>query len=123
MNKPLNIVVADDNKDAAESLAEVVTLWGHTAHTCLRPELTLECCRLNEPDVLLLDIRFPLRTDGLQIAHKAKRMCDAMIIGMSGFVDDEIRVQAEHAGFNHVYTKPLNLKHLRGLFDKLGTYV
>ena len=58
--EPLTVTIADDNKDHAESLGSLVTLWGYEAHTYLDIDSALEFCQRHTPDVLLLDLGFPL---------------------------------------------------------------
>ncbi|MFT3883611.1 MAG: hypothetical protein QM703_28680 [Gemmatales bacterium] len=69
---PLSILIADDSADHAESLANLVTIWGHDAFVCLDPNVALAYYEKFWPDIMLLDIGFSLRSDGLAVARKAR---------------------------------------------------
>lgn len=125
MNKttPLSVVIADDCKDNATSLAELVTLWGHDANVCLQPELAVEYCLKFWPDVLLLDIGFPLRTDGLRVAREVRKLPrarNALIVAITGFGDEEVEIQAKEAGFDYYMLKPVDLSKLEYLITEVG---
>ena len=122
MSDPLGVVVADDNKDHAESLASVITLWGHDAYVCLKPQRVLEDCLKYWPDVLLLDIGFPLRSDGLGVAKVVKKHSGTkktIVVAISGFSDDVTIQQAMEAGFDHYFVKPVDLDKLSSLLKCL----
>jgi len=119
---PLSVVIADDNRDHAESLAYVITLWGHDTYVCLEPDVALGYYTKFWPDVFLLDIGFPLRSDGLKVAREAKKLAkkkDSLIIAITGFSDEETQAQAKEAGFDHYLVKPIDLEKLHGLFREL----
>ena len=61
LNVPLSVAIADDNRDNAESLATLVTLWGHDAYVYIESDSVMEFYAKFWPDVLLLDIGFPSR--------------------------------------------------------------
>ncbi|MFT3881605.1 MAG: response regulator [Gemmatales bacterium] len=113
---PLSIVIADDNIDHAESLAMVLNLWGHKINVCLFQDKTIECCLKHCPDVILLDIGFPLRSDGLSLARQLREwpsLNDAAIIACTCFSDPETRGLALEAEFDHLMVKPMDLDELK----------
>lgn len=115
---PLGVVVADDNRDHAESLASVITFWGHDSYVCLRPEKVLEDCLKYWPDLLLLDIGFPRRRDGLGVAKVVKRHSGTkqiVVAAISGFGDHITINEALDAGFDHYFVKPVDLDTLSSL--------
>jgi len=119
---PLCTVIADDNQDQAESLAQLIIMWGHDAHVCLAPQETLDCCQRLLPDVVLLDIGFPLRTDGLRLARQIRELFGerpVTIIATTGFEDDETIEQAKEAGYDHFLIKPIDLKQLQELLKQI----
>ena len=112
----LSIVIADDNHDAAESMALVLTLWGHDVNVCQYAEKTIDCCIKHWPDVILLDIGFPTKKDGLGIARELRkwpRLRDAAIIAVTGYGDQETRDLAMEADFDHYMVKPVDLDELK----------
>src|ERR671926_1536336 len=56
---PLRIVIADDDRDTATTLAMVLRDEGHEVHTTLRGDEVLDACRLLRPDVVVMDINMP----------------------------------------------------------------
>src|SRR5436853_3581929 len=56
---PLRIVVADDDRDTAMTLAALLRDEGHEVQTVLRGDEALEMCRLFRPDVVVTDIDMP----------------------------------------------------------------
>jgi DNA-binding response OmpR family regulator len=119
---PLSVAIADDNRDHAESLASLVTLWGHDAYVYLEPDTVMEFYQKFWPDVMLLDIGFPLRSDGLAVARKARQLTQtkvSTIIAITGFDDEETKLQAKEAGFDHFFVKPIDLDRLQTLLSTL----
>ncbi|MFT3883317.1 MAG: response regulator [Gemmatales bacterium] len=117
----MRIAIADDNKDHAYSLATLIREWGHDAHVFLDAHATLTFCERHSPDVLLLDVGFPLRTDGLAAAKKARMLLQpdpVTIIAITGFDDEATRTQAKDAGFDHFLVKPIDLDKLRSLLTE-----
>ncbi len=113
-------------RDHAESLANLVTLWGHDAYVYLEPDTALEFYQKFWPDVMLLDIGFPLRSDGLALARKARQLTNAKvstIIAITGFDDEETKSQAKEAGFDHFFVKPIDLDRLQALLGALHKQV
>lgn len=117
----LSIIIADDNRDNAESIATLLQLWGHTTHVCRDPLAALGHYMKIMPDVMLLDIGFPLRSDGLKVARQAKQLDSqksAIIIAVTGHSDDETRDLAKDAGFDHYFVKPVDLERLKQLLSE-----
>jgi DNA-binding response OmpR family regulator len=123
---PLSVVIADDNRDHAESLATLVTLWGHEVYVCLETESALDFYQRFWPDVMLLDIGLPLRSDGLALAKKARQLTQykiSTIIAVTGFADDETMSLAKEAGFDYFFVKPIDHDRLETLLNMLHQQV
>jgi CheY-like chemotaxis protein len=52
----LDILIADDNTDAADTLAELLKMLGHNAHVAYRGDRAAELADQVHPDVAFLDI-------------------------------------------------------------------
>src|SRR4051812_41759604 len=105
---PLCTVIADDNADHANSLAAVVEVWGHFTHVVQDARQALAVCGEYRPDVLLLDIGFPLRGDGMAVSRDIRRLRpkgDLVIAAITGFDDPVTREEAAAAGFDHYFVK------------------
>src|SRR5439155_1214139 len=70
--RELRVLIVDDNRDAADSLAALVRLWGHEAHTAYDGEAGFATACAFRPDCLLLDINMP-RVDGYALARRLRQ--------------------------------------------------
>jgi CheY-like chemotaxis protein len=110
-SRPLRIVVADDNKDSAQTMAILLGAWGHNVQPIFTHHDAITTCRAFHPDVLLLDLGLPLRTDGLLVARTVRqdRPADELVIAaVTGHSDEFTRDEAARAGVNHFFVKPLD---------------
>jgi CheY-like chemotaxis protein len=111
------ILIAEDNRDGAETLQRVVEAWGHEAQALPDGRQAVEFACDFKPDVAILDINMPVM-DGyaaarlLRIAHE-----QLMLIAMTGAPQVETRRRAREAGFHHHFGKPVDLAELRDLLD------
>src|SRR4051812_35186563 len=69
--KLLNVLIVDDDKDNAESLAQLVALWGHDTRTALNGDDAFAAIDSMCPDVVVLDLAMP-GMSGLELAAKVK---------------------------------------------------
>ena len=116
--KNLRILVVDDNRDAADSLARVIRLWGHEVQTAYDGS-AVEMVGQLTPDVILLDLAMP-GMDGHSIAHQIREQTGGgpVIIAITGFHDETTRHRALAAGFDEYLIKPVDLTTLGGLLLK-----
>lgn len=108
------ILVADDNRDAAETLVEFLRLQGHEVRIAYDGEAALAEFARFEPDTALLDIGMP-GLDGNEVARRIRSLpggADAMLIAVTGWGQDKDRRRALSAGFDHHLTKPIDLQRL-----------
>jgi CheY-like chemotaxis protein/anti-sigma regulatory factor (Ser/Thr protein kinase) len=104
------VLVADDNRDAAESLAALLALEGHEVTLAFDGEQALQAWRRLRPQVCLLDIGMPLRT-GNDVAREIRAEAgDAppTLVAITGWGQDHDRSAALAAGFDHHLTKPVD---------------
>ncbi len=112
----LQLLVADDNRDAAESLALLMEVDGHTVHIANDGRQALEMAQRLRPDVCILDIGMP-GMDGNTVARclrdalPERRM---MIVAVTGRSQPEDRARSLAAGFDLYFTKPIPLGALMG---------
>jgi CheY-like chemotaxis protein len=111
------ILIADDNGDAATTLAHFLSLGGHQVTTANSgPEALAEIFR-ERPDALVLDIGLPGMT-GYEIAKRVRQepwSSQATLIAVTGFGQDRDRREALAAGFDHHLTKPIDPVALESL--------
>jgi CheY-like chemotaxis protein len=113
------ILVIDDLADSADSLAELLTLWGYDAEPCYSGSTALEAARTRCPDAVLLDLGMP-RMTGLQFALRFRDLpgCEAApIIAVTGH--HTLPLQAREMGIDHYLLKPADLGFLQELLGRL----
>jgi CheY-like chemotaxis protein len=108
------ILVADDNRDAAASLATLLQLNGHEITVANDGGVALAAAEAFRPHVALLDIGMP-KLNGYEVARciRAEPWGKAVIlVAMTGWGQAEDKRRAFEAGFDHHFTKPLDLEVL-----------
>jgi signal transduction histidine kinase/CheY-like chemotaxis protein len=106
----LNILVVDDNKLAAEGLGKLLTHKGHQVTLAFDGAEALETAPRVNPEVIILDIGLP-DMDGYSVARQLKEMGVASIlIALTGYGQEEDKMKARAAGFDHHLTKPVSLE-------------
>jgi PAS domain S-box-containing protein len=111
------ILVADDNRDAAESLAIILRLEGHEVELAHDGQAALRAFTERRPDVALLDIGMP-NTNGLDVARQIRSMPEGggvLLIAITGWAQDTDKQRSRAAGFDHHLTKPIEPDALIGL--------
>jgi CheY-like chemotaxis protein len=104
----LRVLVVDDNRDAAESLAVMLELTGHDVAVAHDGTAALEAAARLLPDVILLDIGMP-GMNGYEVAGRL-RQTEAgqriLLVALTGWGQEEDKRRAIEAGFDHHLTKP-----------------
>jgi len=114
------VLVADDNRDAAETLAEMLRMSGHDVTVALDGEQALQCFRELQPDVALLDIGMPGMT-GNEVAQAIRALPQggsAMLVAITGWGQERDREATQNAGFDHHLTKPVDPQRLLELIGE-----
>jgi signal transduction histidine kinase/CheY-like chemotaxis protein len=108
--KPRRVLVADDNRDAAESLAEILRMEGHEVALAFDGESALRQFNRITPDVALLDIGMP-RMSGNEVAIAIRSSPGGerpMLVAITGWGQERDRDAAKKAGFDFHFTKPID---------------
>ena len=115
---PRRILVVDDSKDAADSLAMLLSLSGHDVRVAHDGPTALQIASAERPDVLLLDIGLP-GMDGYEVCRRARLegLQNALIIAMTGYGQERDRRLSKEAGFDTHTVKPVELDHLMELLN------
>jgi signal transduction histidine kinase len=105
----LRILVVDDNRDAAESLAMVLKLTGHDVETAYDGRAAIDAAATLRPDVVLLDIGLPM-VNGYEACRQIRGQewgRKMKIIAVTGWGQDDDRQKTKDAGFNDHLIKPV----------------
>jgi PAS domain S-box-containing protein len=116
------ILVVDDSRDAAYSLALLLENLGADVHMVTDGPAALEELEAYQPSVMLLDIGMP-GMDGLEVARRARQRPDSRdltVIALSGWGQDEDRRRSREAGIDYHMVKPVDLDELGRLLTSLA---
>jgi signal transduction histidine kinase/ActR/RegA family two-component response regulator len=117
------ILLADDNRDALDSLATLLQCDGHEVHTAADGAEALALAAVCRPDVMLLDIGMP-KLDGYEVARRVRAepwgKC-TVLIALTGWGQDEDRRRSREVGFDNHLVKPLDPDKLSAMLAKLPT--
>ena len=108
------ILVVDDNRDSAESIAVLLRLCGNDVRTTHDGRLAVEIASAYRPDVILLDIGLP-KMNGLEVCRHLRldpKVKNAIIVAMTGYGQEDDRIRSQKAGFDDHLVKPVDLQHL-----------
>jgi CheY-like chemotaxis protein len=121
MKSSLRVLVVDDNRDSADTLAMVLQLSGNETQVSYDGEQALRAYDSFRPDVMLLDIGMPTLS-GHEICRRIRSKPggkSVVMIAQTGWGQDEDRKMTQEAGFDHHMTKPVStdaiMKILTGL--------
>jgi CheY-like chemotaxis protein len=115
------ILIADDNQDAAQSLAMLLEIMGHTTHVVGDGLATIEAAADFRPDLILLDLGMP-RLDGLETCRRIRSQpsnSNVVVVALTGWTQSEIRRQSKEAGFDFYLVKPLDSEALEHLIRQV----
>lgn len=107
------ILIVDDNRDAAETLAEALLTLGFEARTALDGPAALEVAASFRPDIAVLDIGLPVM-DGHELARKLRGLLGraVVLVALTGYGQDRDRARSRSAGFDEHLVKPVELQAL-----------
>jgi PAS domain S-box-containing protein len=111
------ILVVDDNRDAATSLALLLKLMGHEVQTAHDGFEGIEKAESFRPDLILLDIGMP-KLNGYETARLIRERdwgSDVALVALTGWGQEEDRRKSHEAGFNSHLVKPIEVGTLKSL--------
>ena len=117
------ILVVDDNRDAADTLAAVLGLQGHTVKVAYHGLEVSALARAFLPDVILLDLGLP-GMSGYEVVSELRAAPDTReltVIALTGYGQEEDRRRSREHGFDHHLVKPVNLAALLRLIERSST--
>ncbi|HEU0201798.1 MAG TPA: ATP-binding protein, partial [Burkholderiaceae bacterium] len=116
------ILIADDNRDSADSLALMLGALGHTTRVAYDGEEALEVAHAFRPQVALLDIGMP-KLDGCATCRRLRAQDggeNILIAAITGWGREDDKRRSLDAGFNLHIVKPVDPVALAQLLDGLA---
>ncbi|HET6585955.1 MAG TPA: response regulator [Nannocystaceae bacterium] len=108
-DRPLRVLLVDDNVDAAEMLALLLEARGLETTLAFDGQGALAAFEWSRPDAVLLDLGLP-DMDGLDVARQLHaRVPSLPLIALTGFGDEATRNRTTKLGFAHHLTKPVDV--------------
>jgi len=113
---PLRILVADDNRDAADSLQRVLALYGHEVRVAYDGASAVNVGSEFRPRVAILDIGMP-GTNGYDVARalRTRQGEGVTLVALTGWGQEADRRRSAEAGFDHHLIKPVDPQTLNAL--------
>lgn len=111
------ILVVDDNRDAADSLGELLRASGHDVHVVYCPLEALGFCEGAQVDTVILDIGLP-RMNGYELAVKLRSAFKAgvpRLVALTGYGQEQDQARSRQAGIDVHLTKPVSMAELAAL--------
>ena len=115
------ILIVDDNRDAATSLAVLLRMTGNETKTAHDGLEAVEKAVAFRPEVVLLDIGLP-KLNGYDACRRIREQSwgkNMVLVALTGWGQDEDRRQSKDAGFDHHMVKPVDFAALMSLLTQL----
>jgi signal transduction histidine kinase len=120
---PCRVLVVDDNRDAADSVALLLKLLGADVRMTYDGPGALAAIETFRPAIVLLDIGLP-GMDGYEVARRIRQRSDldhVTLIALTGWGQAEDRLRSQEAGFQHHLVKPADPAALEALLATIGS--
>ena len=115
----LRILIVDDNRDGAETLATLMEYCGHTACTAGNGKDALALAADALPHIVFLDIGLP-DMSGYEVAVEMRKMASlkhTRFVALTGRGAETDKAQALAVGFDYHLTKPASLDRLNEILS------
>jgi len=118
----LRVLVVDDNTDVAETIAVLLSHWGHDVKSAADGPTAVEIAAAQHPDVVLLDIGLP-GMSGYEVAEQIRAnpaLSDTVLVAMTGYGQAEDKKRSRQAGITHHLVKPVEPSLIQKVLSSLG---
>lgn len=115
----MKLLVVDDNRDSADSLALMLQMSGHETLTAYDGEEAVASAESFRPAAVLLDIGMP-RMNGYDAARAIRSRPwggDVVLFALTGWGQEEDRKRSREAGFNAHLVKPVEITQLMQMLE------
>ncbi len=117
------ILIIEDNKDAAQTLSEVLELLGHQVEVAYDGATGLAKARQRRPELVICDIGLPGDLDGYAVARALRAdptTASVHLVALTGYAKPEDQRRARAEGFDAHMSKPPDLAALQRLLASLA---
>jgi CheY-like chemotaxis protein len=114
LESALRILIVDDNRDSAESLAMMLHMLGHEIRVAHDGKQGADAAEDFRPAVVLLDIGLP-SMNGYEVCRHIRSQpwgSEMIVVALTGWGQEEDRRKSSEAGFDHHIVKPINPREL-----------
>lgn len=117
----MRVLVADDNHDWADTLAQLLRGQGYSVCTAYDGREALEAAREFRPQVVILDVAMPRMTgyEAGRLFSRAAPEVRPVTIAMTGWPREGGRLDAQIAGFDHYLGKGAGPRAILALLRRL----
>jgi len=118
----LRVLVVDDNKDTAQTLAMLVKASGHDVRTAHDGPTAVEAALDYRPNVVVLDIGLP-GFDGYEVAKRLRQqpvLQNVVLIAVTGYGQESDRQRAQEAGFDQHLIKPAHIEQVQKILSTVS---
>ena len=122
LSQIFRVLVVDDNVDAADSLALILEMGGHSARVANDGGQAIRVAQEFSPEVVFLDIGMPGK-NGYEVARDLRKMVVAqqpVLVALTGWGAEDDRARSKDAGFDHHLTKPAEIADVEQLLAGLA---
>ena len=119
-SRPLAVLIVDDNRDAAESLAAALAVHGYVARVAYSGPDALAAVAADPPDVALLDIGMP-GMSGWELAGRLRDQVPGrrpLLVAVTGYGTEADKKESEAAGIDLHLVKPVEPAVLVGVLRR-----
>ena len=116
----MRILVVEDQRDSADSLALLLQFWGYEAAIAYDGRNALDAAWVTPADVVFLDIALP-GMDGYEVARRLRRlpgMGTALLVALTGYGQEADVQRCKEAGIDRHFLKPTDPDELKQLLAK-----
>ncbi|SDQ59772.1 histidine kinase [Paraburkholderia fungorum] len=116
------VLIVDDNKDSADSLAALLEIHGYECAVAYDGRSALSTAETFNPSVAVVDLGLP-DMPGFDVAialRQVRASTHLTLVALSGYSSDDYRNNAAQAGFDHYFAKPLLIDDFLAFLTSLG---
>ena len=106
------ILVVDDEPRVVRLVSQVLKAVGYQVIAATRGEPAIEMVALEQPDLVLLDIRLPGGVDGYEVCRRIREFSNVAVIMLTAKAREGDVLSGFDAGADDYLTKPFNAKEL-----------